>query len=329
MIHPEQKQTGRTVFDEVRKSFATVAELATHVKINTDRIQRYAAELPDELPENLLDDDHHFHGTLDETLCYLLCLDSVNFGSGYKPLMAEEGWKLDKGSIYFTVAGRLKRRFEEIGPLHVASLKGMQPEDAARILGLDMTKPYSREFARLCAKAWQGLGREVQEKAGGSFSKYVKDMAPSAAAMVERLAAMEMFRDVHEYKGHRIAFYKRAQHNVTVLNLMFNRLVGVPLFDDIGEVTMFADNAVPRILHQAGVLEYSPELEARISRGEYLDAGSEEEIEIRACAGHAMELLAVAKGMKATDIDFMLWHQSVEKAAVKAFPSHRTLTCFY
>lgn len=323
-----KEEQQKTVFDEVREGFARVAALSTHVKIREDRIADYAEKLPDELPENTLDDKHHFKGTLADTVAYSLIVDSINFGSGYKPRMAEEGLKLVDGSIYFTITSRLKNYFETNGVPSAESLTKTNTEDIAAILGLNLQGSYSHEFADLCARSFRDLGQAVLDKAEGDYLRYVTDAAPSAANMVRRLAETDAFRDTHKYKGHQIPFYKRAQHNVTVLSLVFNSF-GKQLFDDMDQVTMFADNAVPRILHADGILEYSDELIEKIKNGDFIPAGSEEEIELRACAGQAVELIARAKGMKAADIDIILWHNSVENPRYMTCPSHRTLSWFY
>ena len=59
---------------------------------------------------------------------------------------------------------------------------------------------------------------------------------------------------------------------------------------------MFADNLVPHVLRLDGVLWFDPELVARIERGELIEHGSPEEVEIRACAVHAVELIVAAVG---------------------------------
>jgi len=54
---------------------------------------------------------------------------------------------------------------------------------------------------------------------------------------------------------------------------------------------MFADYRVPQMLQRLGVLWYSPRLEGKVRRGEMLEAGSELEVEVRACSVWAVELL--------------------------------------
>jgi hypothetical protein len=92
---------------------------------------------------------------------------------------------------------------------------------------------------------------------------------------------------------------------------------------------MFADNLVPHVLRLDGVLEFSPELVARIARGELIEHGSAEEIEIRACAIHAVELIVAARpGSRAIDVDAVLWQRGQEPR-YKASPRHRTRCIAY
>jgi hypothetical protein len=74
-------------------------------------------------------------------------------------------------------------------------------------------------------------------------------------------------------------------------------------------------------------------LARRIDEGELIPAGSPEEIEIRACALHAVEQLVVelrGRGFQATaaTIDYLLWNRG-QRPHYKALPRHRTRTVFY
>ncbi|MCB9991898.1 MAG: hypothetical protein H6867_11125 [Rhodospirillales bacterium] len=324
----KKDQPDETIFNAIRKAYAQVADKASHVKIRMDLIEAYANSLPDALPENTWDEEDHYKGTLADTVNYALIVDAVNFGSGYKPHLVNEGLKLERASIYFTVARRIKDYFVQNGPFTAEGLARITAGDVKEIFGLGADGAYSKEFAGLCAQSLRDLGNAVQREASGDFVRYVEDTAPLSADMLKRLTAMPGFNDVHNYKGIEAPFYKRAQHNITVLNLIFNRF-GKQLFSDMDQLTMFADNAVPRTLFADGILEYSEALQNEIRRGGNIPSGSEEEIEIRACAAHAVEKIAEIKGMKASDIDFILWHKSVEESRYKATPSHRTLTWFY
>ncbi len=61
----------------------------------------------------------------------------------------------------------------------------------------------------------------------------------------------------------RVPFLKRAQ--IAAADL---QRAGVVRFDDIDRLTMFADNLVPHVLRLDGILEFDPDLVARIKRGD-------------------------------------------------------------
>ena len=104
-------------------------------------------------------------------------------------------------------------------------------------------------------------------------------------------------------------------------------------FTDLDRLTIFADNLVPHVLRVEGVLSYDAELAARIDRDEPLEAGSVEEVEIRAVGLHAVELLVAelaAQGHETTSmaLDYLLWDRG-QQPEFKAVPRHRARSVFY
>ena len=79
-----------------------------------------------------------------------------------------------------------------------------------------------------------------------------------------------------------------------------------------------------------GVLEFDPDLVARIDAGQLLEHDSPEEVEIRACALHAVELLVAAhpQTTTATAVDYVLWNRGAAPR-YKAHPRHRAPTTAY
>lgn len=318
----------RTLFDDVRYGFAFVAEQAQHVNIRHDRLLDYSAILPDKSLDNTLDAEHHFSSpSIEETASYIIMLDAINFGSGYAPLMAAEGWEMIDHSTYFTLSTRLKHYFEQHGVVTAEQMVAFDIQEMKNILALPSGR-YSDEFAGLVRDSVIELGQAVIKQFDGSFEALVNAAQGSAAWLVEWLAALSGFHDVHDYHGRPVAFYKRAQITAADLHLAFAQK-GTVLFKDIGVLTMFADNGVPHVLRCDGILEYKDDLATRIDAGEELQSGSDEEIEIRACAAHAVELIARDKEMTAMAIDHILWHRSVERSQYVNTRSHRTLSRFY
>lgn len=63
------------------------------------------------------------------------------------------------------------------------------------------------------------------------------------------------------------------------------------------------------MLRLDGALRLDPGLEARIEAEELLEHESPEEVELRACAVHAIELLAAATPLHPAEIDALLWNR--------------------
>jgi hypothetical protein len=133
---------------------------------------------------------------------------------------------------------------------------------------------------------------------------------------------MPLFHDVWPYRGLEVPLFKRAQLAAGDL-----ALAGFE-FDDLHRLTMFADNLVPHVLRVEGVLRYEPNLLARIEGEELIPPGSEEEIEIRAVALHAVELLTEVVPLTAMQLDMWLWNEG-RLPRYKAEPRHRTRTTAY
>jgi hypothetical protein len=166
----------------------------------------------------------------------------------------------------------------------------------------------------------------------GGFGAIVETASGSAAKLVELLAEMPYFRDVQVYEDIDVPFYKRAQLTAADLALAFDGQ-GPGRFDDLERLTIFADNLVPHVLRVDEVLRYDPELASRIDDDELIPAGSREEIEIRACALHAVEqivgeLRERGRQVSAVTLDYLLWNRG-QQPHYKARPRHRTRTVFY
>jgi hypothetical protein len=182
------------------------------------------------------------------------------------------------------------------------------------------------------AQALNDLGDFLLGDYGGRFEGPVEECGRSAAALVEILARMPLYRDVSRYGAVEVPFYKRAQLTASDLAGAFEG-TGFGAFDDLERLTLFADNLVPHVLRRAGALRYSHDLAHRIDAGERLIAGSPPEVELRACAVHAVERLVDALGgagtpVSARDLDAWLWARG-QRPEIKATPRHRTRTSYY
>jgi hypothetical protein len=157
------------------------------------------------------------------------------------------------------------------------------------------------------------LGARVRDEHGGAFLALA-----TVDRLEEHLASWPTFRDVSEYDAAPVPIFKRAQ--IAAADVA---LAGLAPAHDLHRLTLFADNLVPHVLRLDGVLEFDDDLVARIDAEQPLVHGSPEEVEIRACALHAVELLVAAHGnTTATAVDNALWHRGGQPR-YKARPRHR------
>jgi hypothetical protein len=318
-----------SLLQETRTACRQVAERAVRVAIDFDRIPDYAASLP--VAEALcpeIDPDCHYLDQGADTVAFFLTLDAVNFGSGY---FSDMGMPPGR-SGYFTIAGALADRFRTRGPYSAAHLCRMTTEDCLTLFGQDPGNRAAVELMAFFAQAFNDLGRYLMEQFDGRFTALVEAAGGRAARFVELLTEMPLYRDVADYQDLRVPFYKRAQLTVADLAIAFEgRDWGA--FADLADLTLFADNLVPHVLRHDGILIYQKGLAARIDAGETIPAGSAEEVEIRACAVHVVELLVAElhrRGHQVTamGLDQLLWNRG-QQPAYRARPRHRTKTVFY
>jgi hypothetical protein len=305
------------VLSEVRTRCASVAERARHVDVDTDAISGYASSLPLDAPPPAPDPEAHLlNGTQEERAAFWLTLDAINFGSGWFPTLRKRQGR----SGYFTVAIGVRERFASLGPWSALELAAIDAGEIATALRQDP----EHELMTLFARSLQDLGRHVVDDYEGRFAAVAARAGGSAAALVDQLAEWGCFEDTSTYDGFPVPFLKRAQ--IVAADLAD---AGVAAFDDLHRLTMFADNLVPHVLRLDGVLRFDPQLVARIDRRELLVHGSAEEVEIRACALHAVELISASRpGSSAAAIDRLLWNRG-QSSEYKASPRHRSRCTAY
>ncbi len=295
--------------DEIRAACARVAGRARTVRIVEAAIEPYARTLPAQSPPA---PDLPSGAQPEARAAFGLQLNAINFGSGWFPTLR----KPPGLSGFRTVEAALRRH----GPWSAEELAHVGIGEVASVMGQDP----GHELMGLFAGALRELGAHVSAEHGGSFLALARSGAGSAVALAERLARLPGFFDASPYDGGRVPFFKRAQIAAADLHLQ-----GLAPAHDLAALTLFADNLVPHVLRLDGVLELAPELRARIEREELIAHDSPEEVELRACALHAVELLVAAHGATtATAVDNALWQRGAG-ARYKAVPRHRSRTTAY
>jgi hypothetical protein len=277
--------------DEVRAACAWVAERARSVRINEEALAEYAAGLP--APGN--EDPPPFAGDPETAAAFAICMNAINFGSGWWPTIR----KRPGLSGYATMAAGVTDHFTESGPWSAEELQAMNAETIAAVVAQDPEHPLMKQFAAALQDVGTHIGREYASRFLGPA-----EGAADIPGLAGAFATWAAFADTSTYAGRDIPFFKRAQlaaadlHRASVANL-----------PGLDRLTAFADNLVPHVLRVDGVLQLDPDLTARIEAGDLLDHGSSEEVELRACAVQAVELLASTSPLTPAEIDSALWNR--------------------
>lgn len=313
-----------TVFDRIRTACAVVAERAVHVDMDLGALHRLATTLAPEDPPLLPEEIPS--GAADAMAAEVVVWNAVNFGSGWFPELR----KRDGLSGARSLAEALADHVAVSGVPSAAALAEADTAFCAEVFDQPHPGPVD-DLLDLFAQAWRDLGALLVDRFDGSAAELVRSARGSAAALVSTIGTMPLAHDVARYGEGRheieVPFYKRAQITVSHLARAFDGQ-GLGRFDDIGQLTAFADNLVPHVLRMSGVLVYDEKLAAHIEDEVLLDPGAAPEVEIRACGLHAVELLSRTSGLSPATIDHQLW-QHGQHPDIKAVPRHRCRGSWY
>jgi hypothetical protein len=308
--------------DELRSACAAVAARARSVRVQGEAIGSYADSL-----QRVMHPDTATRGFAasppderERRAARWLTLDAINFGSGWFPTLR----KRDGLSGYKTVARHWNERERRDGPFTAAQLTELDGVAVARILGQDP----AHELMVLYARSLRRLGAHLADEYGGRFTEVVDAADGSAVTLARTLGSWDCFADSSPYAELAVPFLKRAQIAAADLHR-----TGAACFTDLDRLTMFADNLVPHVLRLDGVLTFKPGLVARIEAEQLITHDSPEEVEIRACALHAVELIVSALRQTGTlvtaaEVDQLLWNRG-QQPRYKAVPRHRSRCTAY
>ena len=318
---------------EVSTSTKAVAEKSRHVWIDKQSIARFSQGFfSGKIKVPTWNSRYHFYDGGEETVAYLIVLDSLNFC--FWPPLGKPKWEIDykseRLSGYYALAASLKKAIESGVPITNARyLSELTADKLKQVLG-------GRGELQLLKNRLQilnELGFVLINEYGGKACKFV-ELSENSAITLSRLLAEKLvsFKDIAEHQGDKVVFYKRAQIFAADLYGAFKgRDWGS--FTDMEKLTAFADYKLPQVLRHLGILCYDRTIQEKIDQKIFLDAGGPEEIEIRAntiCAVDLIrqELNRMGKALKAFEIDWLLWSMG-QDPEFKLKPYHRTLTIYY
>jgi predicted HTH domain antitoxin len=318
---------------KVLETAKKVAEESAQVGIDKQSLMRFSRKLvADGIRVPPWDNFYHFCGSSEEMVSYFLVLDSLNFC--FWPASGKTKWQIEYESRtlsgYYALAVSLKLAMESGVPItRAAYLAELSLEELKQILG-------GRGELQLLQDRLQilnALGQVLLDDYGGKAQNLVEASGNSAAELVLLLSEkLISFRDIAEYGGRKVFFYKRAQILAADLYGAFQGK-DWGRFSDMDQLTTFADYKLPQVLRHLRILRYSKGLAQKVDQQVVLDAGGLEEVEIRANTVWVVELIRqeleqMGKGLRAFEIDWILWNMG-QSEAFRVRPYHRTVTIFY
>lgn len=320
----------------VLTSCLAVVKSAIDVHIDENRAADAARQIVEQHIE-IPPCDPYFHysdGTI-RSLYYVLVLDALNFC--FWGLPGEKRWCITyKGreyNGYWALALALKNAFLRGVPLWEPRYLASMTDDALHTIlhkdGNGVTIPLFHQRRRNLNE----VGEVLLKGFGGDYRVYVEAFSGDTVAFVNAVVKdFPSFCDEARYQDLVVKFYKRAQILVSdTAAICSGKSWGS--FKNLHELTAFADYKIPQVLRRLGILVYSDRLADLIDSRKLLDAGSGEEVEIRAstiCAVDYLrrELEKAGYNHSAAEVDWLLWHMGQEPPPDDR-PYHLTRTVYY
>lgn len=230
----------------------------------------------------------------DEIVDFVLVATSINFAfthfqSGVRFEVEYEGVTYsDSDALHACLARALR---DGVPVLDGAYLEKIGAEELRQIFRGQSELQLLSERAEIL----RAVGATLVERYGGRFHNVPAAAAPrlydNGDGLLEVLVRdFPRFDDTAQYDGRTVRFYKLAQLAFWILHVTLRNRGGLGI-DDLGRLTAFADYIVPAALRILGILRYSDELERAINDGRLIEAGSPQEVELRAHTIYATSLL--------------------------------------
>lgn len=308
-----------------------IAKNAKFVSINKDAIENFCVSFSAE--DGTVTELGDTAGLdISESIGLICVFNCINFC--FWARLGEEKWATKVGGELIDGSTGLFRALEEAykngSPLLDAQfLQDLNLRGLEKLLNGNTRIPLLDERIKCLREA----GEVLLKKFEGSFMKVFESSGRDGVELTNLfIRFFSSFNDYVMFGGKKVEFHKRAQLNTDMINCYLAKQ-GEKELSNLDKLTAFADYKVPQILRKFGILEYVPELAVKIDSYEEIEAGSEEELEIRAATIWSIEemkeyLRPRVPQVTARQLDNHLWNLGQAKSPEDK-PYHRTRTIFY
>lgn len=335
-----------------RETGRLIAETSTDVSIKLDGVQKLAKVMYEcvKTKTYTIDSwksDHELNpNTMTKAAVdWVFVADTLNFSF----------WSMDDGKKfqvkykdkeytgYWSWVAALNRALDNGIPLTDPSYyASISKEELVKIFKSD--SDYDVPLLEERLQVLQEAGKVLLKKYDGSFVNCIEQCDKSAQSLLKLVVTdFPSYRDVAEYNGKQVAFYKRAQILIADIWACFEgKSYGE--FHDIDSITMFADYRIPQALAYFDAIAYSKDLTKYMKENRMMITGDRYETEIRGCSIWATELVCeAAKKMLKEDtetkdahlnsiiVDHYLWdyrRNHADDAKMADIPFHK-IRCIY
>ena len=302
-----------------------------HVTIDETQLCQVCARLtPDGLRLPTWDDDVFLTHAPEQRAAQILLFNTINFSYWGDPKWTIDFYSRALDGAWGMLGALARAVRDEQTPLFDGRyLASISEADLAHVLRGNVEIPMFRQRLDILHE----VGRVLAAEFDGDFVNVIRAAENDAVTLVQLLVDdFPSFDDVATLDDHRVPFYKRAQLAVAMVYEAFDGQ-GLGDLRRADRLTVFADYKLPQVLRRLDVLRYTPALAERVDRLEPLEAGSREEVEIRAATVWAGELMRQALAARfpqitALHVDYWLWREGQAKGA-SIRPYHRTRTIYY
>jgi hypothetical protein len=307
---------------DVRRAALGVMKQSLHVSIDQDKARELAARWnPAATPAT-----HPAPAELraEGKALFHLVQAALSFGTGWRQEF--RGIQDPRDGL----AVRLRRQFALAGAPSAAHLSRIKPADCERILGADpeLEGASAPELVELQARALRDLGRHLESHHRGEALRFLAETGGNLQGLVESCSALPFFHDVQRYRGVEVPFFWRSQCLASELAAEF-RDTPHQGWAEWEQYSISSDPRIVGVLVDAGILRPEQGILSRLQAGEAIPAHSEREIELRAAAIVAVELMVHAlrrDGRPATALGVDAWLRADPRWCAAPRPRVRTVS---